>query len=215
LDYLPSYYDNIQGDLHYKNFGFTIYYEHTINQRTLLPTSDPFVFTGTNLGIFNEYGVSVNQSFELGKWFSSQANFDVSRTTKGNDGLTYIHNHWTTYDISSNSDFTLSRSTRINVNLAYTSNNYAAFSVFNDFFSSAVELTQLFLKDKLTLSIGVDDPFGLKKLRSANEFPQQFEAIRQTTNGRMLTLRMIYKFKFGSNFTKQRYKDKNDGEIRY
>ncbi len=215
LAYLPGYSDRIEGQLRYRNFGATLYMDHSIHQRVMLPTSDPYVFQGLNSGKFNSYGASLNYSLQIQKWFSSNNSIDLSHTAQGQDDYVYSRDQWGGFNVASSNDFTLGKRTRLQVGLYYSSNSYSAYGVFGRVFSSSIDLKQLFFKDKLSFNMTIEDPFGIKKLRSSSDYPMQSQQVRQLTNNRILYFQLLYKFRFGRNFTKQGFKDKNDGEIRY
>lgn len=215
LNFQPVYYDRVESEFRFKNFGLTLYYDHSINQRIIYPTEDPYLFTTANIGKFNEVGFNLNHSFQFAKWFSSSNNVDWSRSSRGNDGLNYTHNTGTGYRISSSNDLTLSKKSRVQFNLAYNSRSYTPFSVFEDYISSSLSFKQLLFKDKLNLNINVTDPLGIQRLETFSQYAFQQQRNEQITNDRTLSIQLIYSFRFGDGFSNQKYLKDTNGEMRY
>lgn len=215
IDFQPGYIDRFEGQMRYKTFGATAYFQTTTNESVTVPTGNQVIFQNSNLGKFSEYGLSLNKSFEAGKWFSSNNNVNLSRSSTGDEQNSYSRNSWSNLSVSTSDDFTISKKSRIHASVFYNSKSYYPYGYFlSDFVSSSIGLKQLLFKDKLTVDFGLNDPLGVVKLSANNDYPLQSSSLKHLTNSRTFSIQMVYKFRFGRNFNNQTYKNKLDGEIR-
>jgi hypothetical protein len=211
----PSYSDRIEAQAIYKDLGITAYYAIAANQIYFLPANgNPYEFQTANFGNVRTYGMSVNKAFNFGKWFSTNINADVSETYNPLSTLQYYKNHWASFDIDASTDITFSKTARLQTDLYYAAKTYMAYDAYGGQFYSTITYRQLFDKNFFSLNISITDPFGIQKNSSMDHYPQLTSVSHDTTNGRIVSVQLIYKFPFGQKFTNQVYEKQNNGEIR-
>jgi hypothetical protein len=88
------------------------------------------------------------------------------------------------------------------------------YTINKGFVSSSIKLRQILLKDKLTLNLSITDPLGVEKNRYSVYYLNRLEYVNATSNNRILSLGLVYRFPLGTKLKNQTYKMKNTGEIR-
>jgi len=214
ITYKPVFSDRIEAQFRYKETGLTLYYDRSSSRPVFLPTADPFVFQATNLNRLHKFALSVNRDFKIRSFFTSSLNVNYSYSRHEQGSMTYYKNGLHLFEISGSGDFVLSKKTQLQADFYYCAKMNLEYSIYSPLFSHSMTLRQLLFKDKLSMNISVNDPFGLEKARSVSYYDNQFLEGKALTSQRTFSVKLVYNFPFGQKFKNQNYKKKNDGEIR-
>lgn len=214
MKFNPAYTGRIEAQLLYKKTSLTLYYESTSNRRVFVPGSNPFISEATNMGRLDRIGILVSHEAGIADRITSSFNIHYAYTKFGDNGMKYYYQHSNLFEISSAHEWTLAKKTRLQVSFYYNASIQLEYSAYSDFFSTSLTLRQILLKDKLTMSVAIADPFGLERTSYRSVFPAQTESAQTVSNNRSFSCRLVYNFPMGAKFRKQSYKVKNDGEVR-
>ena len=214
IDYKPIFSDIIEAQLRYKELGLTFYYDQSSTRPVFLPTEDPFTYKVTNLNKLHKFAISADKGFKVSSFLSGNIVANYSYSKHEASDINYFRNGFNVFEITGSGDFILGKKTKLQVEIYYTAKMYTEYTVYRALLSNTLTLRQLLIKDKWSMNISLNDPFGLEKNKSDSFFDSQFATGKALSNQRVFSLQMVYNFPFGQKFKNQNYKKKIDGEIR-
>lgn len=210
----PIFSDRIQADFRYKETGITLYYEQFSGRQISLPTNDPFTFQITNLDKLNKYAISFNNELKVSTKFSININSNYSYTKYPGNNTSFYKNGLNTFETSGSGTYQLNKKSRIQTDFYYQGKMNFEYTVYRELFSNSVTYRHLFLKNKIGVTLSINDPLGIEKINSENFYPNQYSNGLAQSNQRIISLQANYNFPLSRKFKNQTYNKKNDGEIR-
>jgi hypothetical protein len=214
IDFMPTYFDRIEGQLLHRNTVMTLRYELSSNKRIFIPTDNLFEFRATNLEKSRLFGVSLSQTFKLAECFTSNVVVNYAYSSYLKSEMKYFNNNTNLFETSISNELLISKKIRIQLSFYYNASMHLEYSIHDPFFTTSCTMKQILLKDKLFLNVSVNDPTGQEKNRSRSFFPKQFNQVEDVSNNRSFSFQLIFNFATGKKFKQQKYKIKNEGEIR-
>ncbi|MBW8685223.1 outer membrane beta-barrel protein [Chitinophaga rhizophila] len=212
IDFMPSFVNRVEGQLLYKQSAVTLRYESLNNRRVFVPTDDPFEYKAINMTRFESFGISMNQSVQILKNFTSNITVDYFYSRYLQPGS--FNTSTNLFEVSMDNEWTIDKKTRLLISAYYNARMYLEYSMYNQLLSTSCTVKRILLKNKLFLQLSVSDPFGVEKVRSRSIYPNQSMSVDAVTNNRRFSLQLLYSFPFGHKVKLQSYRTKNEGEIR-
>ena len=207
-EYVDSYEFNFQNQFEQSFLSLETYYRRTnnlITDVTYQLGGDTLFRTPENLNYDNSLGFESNANLVLNKWWRLNASgtvyyYQIIGTADGVD----ISNESLNWSLRLNNSFSFKSKTKIQLTGFYNGPSATAQGTRSGFFFSNISARQDFLKDKLSVTVTLQDIFGTSGFKSTERTDNFYSYNEFKREARIVTLAVTYRL---NNF-----KQKKSGE---
>ncbi len=212
-EYVDSYEFNFQNQFKQSFISLETYYRRTnnlITDVTYKLGGDTLLRTPENMNHDNSIGVETNANLVINKWWRINASGTVYyyHLIGIADGVD-ISNESVNWNLRLNNSFSFKSKTKIQLTGFYNGPSATAQGTRSGFFFSNVSARQDFLKDKLSVTLTLQDIFGTSGFKSTDRTDNFYSYNEFKREARIVTIALAYRL---NNFKQKKNGDRNGGE---